>query len=107
MVASKKNIAKKNTILCFSFFIFLSLPLKLYAYNFNADPYARLTPEQIAKHPTDKWFTAERPDFTELDERVKTLAKNEDSPQAVARIICEGLETDLEKARAIFAWISF
>jgi TPR repeat protein len=107
VVASKKNIAKKITILCFSFFIFLSLPFRLYAYNFNADPYARLTPEQIAKHPTDKWFTAERPDFTELDERVKTLAKNEDSPQAVARIICEGMETDLEKTRAIFAWISF
>ena len=37
----------------------------------------QLTPEQIALHPTDKWFTAERPDYSELDERVKTLAKNE------------------------------
>ena len=66
-----------------------------------------LTPEQIALHPTDKWFTAERPDYSELDERVKTLAKNEETPEAVAKIICEGLKTDIEKARAIFDWLAF
>ena len=66
-----------------------------------------LTPEQIALHPTDKWFTAERPDYSELDERVKTLAKNEETPEAVARIICEGLKTDIEKARAIFDWLAY
>lgn len=66
-----------------------------------------LTSEQIALHPTDKWFTAERPDYSELDERVKTLAKNEETPEDVARIICEGLKTDIEKARAIFDWLAF
>ena len=87
---------KKKTIL-FSYILIVSF------YIFSQ----QLTPEQIALHPTDKWFTAERPDYSELDERVKTLAKNEESPEAVARIICEGLKTDIEKARAIFDWLAF
>ncbi len=70
-------------------------------------PTPSLTPEQIALYPTDKWFTAERPDYSELDERVKSLAKNEETPEAVALIVCEGLETDIEKARAIFDWIAY
>ena len=94
--------------LIYSIFLFLFiLPFPLIAENPNTDPYARLTPEQIAKHPTDKWFTAERPDYRELDERVRNLAKNEESPQAVARIVCEGLTTDIEKARAIFDWLAY
>ena len=59
-------------------------------------PTPSLTPEQIALYPTDKWFTAERPDYSELDERVKSLAKNEETPEAVALIVCEGLETDID-----------
>ncbi len=94
--------------LIYSIFLFLFiLPFPLIAENPNTDPYARLTPEQIAKHPTDKWFTAERPDYREIDERVRNLAKNEESPQAVARIVCEGLTSDIEKARAIFDWLAY
>ena len=91
------------------FLIFLSCLFffKLNAQMSDITSSPKLTAEQIAKHPADKWFTAERPDYSELDARIKTLAKNEESPQAVARIICEGLTTDIEKARAIFDWLSF
>ena len=104
---TNKLINQHNSIFLLFFILLLCFPFKTFAYNFNADPYAQLTPEQIAKHPTDKWFTADRPDYRELDERIRYLAKNEETPQAVARIICEGLETDIEKARAIFDWLAF
>ena len=97
----------KKLILCL---LSLFLPLYLFAqaeYYSDLIPTPQLTPEQIAKHPTDKWFTAERPDYSELDERIKTLAKNEETPEAVAKIICEGLNTDIEKARAIFDWLAY
>lgn len=95
---------KKIIILIFLFqFVLFSQNL----FSQTPTPTSVLTPEQIALHPTDKWFTAERPDYSELDERVKNLAKNEESPEAVARIICEGLKTDIEKARAIFDWLAF
>ena len=104
---TNKLINQHNSIFLLFFILLFCFPFKTFAYNFNADPYAQLTPEQIAKHPTDKWFTADRPDYRELDERIRYLAKNEETPQAVARIICEGLETDIEKARAIFDWLAF
>jgi TPR repeat protein len=91
--------------LVFIFLTFLSF-CRLYAQASNHTPTPQLTPEQIALHPADKWFTAERPDYSELDARVKNLAKNEETPEAVARIICEGLTTDIEKARAIYDWLA-
>ena len=60
-----------------------------------------------SKHPDDRWYCAIRPDYTELDARVKTLAKEAQSPEEVARIVCQGLQTDIEKARAIFDWLSY
>lgn len=66
-----------------------------------------LAPEQAALHPADRWYSAQRPDYSELDERVRGLAKNEANPQDVAKIVCEGLESDIEKARAIFDWLSY
>ena len=94
---------KKTLLLILCFFLCFSL----FSQNKPLKTTPKLTPEQIAKYPTDKWFTAERPDYSELDERVRTLAKNEETPEAVARIVCEGLETDIEKARAIFDWLAF
>ena len=64
-----------------------------------------LTPEQIEKYPLDGWFTSVRPDYTEIDERVKPLAKDAETPEEVAHIVCEGLKNDIEKARAIFDWL--
>ncbi|MBP5329408.1 MAG: SEL1-like repeat protein [Spirochaetaceae bacterium] len=94
---------KKTLLLILCFFLCFSL----FSQNKPLKKTPKLTPEQIAKYPADKWFTAERPDYSELDERVRTLAKNEETPEAVARIVCEGLETDIEKARAIFDWLAF
>ena len=91
--------------LVFIFLTFLSF-YRLYAQTSNHTPTPKLTPEQIALHSADKWFTAKRPDYSELDARVKNLAKNEETPEAVARIICEGLATDIEKARAIYDWLA-
>ena len=92
-------------ILFISFIQFCLIPQT--ADSKELSPTPSLTLEQIALYPTDKWFTAERPDYSELDERVKFLAKNEETPEAVALIVCEGLESDIEKARAIFDWIAY
>ena len=92
------------------FLLVIFFPIYIFSQSLETaelTPTPKLTPEQIAKHPTDKWFTAKRPDYSALDARVRTLAKNEESPQAVARIVCEGLTTDIEKARAIFDWLAY
>ena len=101
---------KKSCILILSL-VFLLFSNSLYSQDSDSAPAVlpkgHLSAEQIAKHPGDRWYSANRPDYTALDERIKNLAKNEESPQAVARIICEGLETDIEKARAIFDWLAY
>ena len=85
---------------------FILVPVFLCLFFFtHAAPH--LTPEQMAKYPLDAWFNAERPDYSEIDERVKPLAKNEETPEAVARIVCEGLKSDIERARAIYDWICY
>ena len=44
------------------------------------------------KHPDDRWYSASRPDYTELDERVKSLAKDAASPEEVVKIVCQDLQ---------------
>ena len=63
--------------------------------------------EDNLKHPDDRWYSASRPDYTELDERVKSLAKDAASPEEVVKIVCHDLQTDIEKARAIFDWLAY
>ncbi|MCR4714104.1 MAG: SUMF1/EgtB/PvdO family nonheme iron enzyme, partial [Treponemataceae bacterium] len=92
-------------IICFSVAVSLFSQSKDLGKELPQAPH--LTPEQMAKYPLDAWFNAERPDYSEIDERVKNLAKNEETPEDVARIVCEGLKTNIEKARAIFDWICY
>ncbi len=104
---NRKKILKNVVVIAIFLHLNIFVVPYLFAQSSSLTPTPQLTPEQIAKHPTDKWFTAVRPDYSELDERIKTLAKNEETPQDVARIICEGLTTDIEKARAIFDWLAY
>lgn len=61
--------------------------------------------EQIKQ--VDPWYIAERPDFTELDEYVKTIGYAAKTPQEIAVICIKDCKTQYEKARAIFDWLSF
>ena len=92
-------------IICFSVAVSLFSQSKDLGKELPQAPH--LTPEQMAKYPLDAWFNAERPDYSEIDERVKPLAKKEETPEAVARIVCEGLKSDIERARAIYDWICY
>ncbi len=46
-------------------------------------------------------------EFTEIDALARSFQKSKyDSPEALAKAMCQNLKTDRDKARAIFAWIA-
>ena len=56
----------------------------------------------------DIWYTAERPDYSEIDSYVKELGGNCGStPEKVAEVVTKNCTSDIEKARAIFDWIAY
>lgn len=62
----------------------------------------------IFAFPEDKWKTAIRPDYTQIDAYVKECGINCGStPQEVAKKVTEICTSDIEKARAIFDWLAY